>query len=193
MRRLLPFLTWLQAGTPATLRHGCVAGLTGTAIVLPQGVAYALIAGLPPEYGLYTSIVVTIIAALFGSSRHMVSGPVAAVSIIIFSVVSQFAAPGNPEYVAMVLTLSLMAGIIQLVLGLMRMGMLVNFISHTVIVGFTAGAAVLIAVSQLKHFFGLAISSSGSVPATLLTFARSVDDSNLYVVAVGLVTLVSAI
>src|SRR5699024_7092090 len=193
MRRLLPFLTWLPEVTPATLRHDCIAGLTGTAIVLPQGVAYALIAGLPPEYGLYSAIVVTIVAALCGSSRHMVSGPVAAVSIVVFSVVSELAAPGSPQYVALVLTLTFMVGMMQLLLGLLRMGTLVNFISHTVIVGFTAGAAVLIAVSQLRHFFGLSISVGGSVADTLVAFIDSVDKSIVYVLAVGLVTLGSAI
>src|SRR5699024_9951524 len=128
------------------VRGDIVAGLTGTAIVLPQGVAYALIAGLPAEYGLYTAIVATAVAALFGSSRHMVSGPVAAVSIVVFSIVSELATPASPHYISLVLTLTFMAGAIQLALGLMRMGTLVNFISHTVIVGFTAGAAVLIAV-----------------------------------------------
>src|SRR5699024_6377658 len=127
------------------------------------------------------------------SSRHMVSGPVAAVSIVVFSIVSELATPASPHYISLVLTLTFMAGAIQLALGLMRMGMLVNFISHTVIVGFTAGAAVLIAVSQLRHFFGLSMAAGGSVVDTLLVFACSLDDSNLYVVAVGLVTLLSAI
>lgn len=192
VRRLLPFIEWLPQVGSSTLRHDLVAGLTGTAIVLPQGVAYALIAGLPPEYGLYSAIVVTIVAALFGSSRHMISGPVAAVSIVVFSVVSELAVPGSPEYVALALTLAFMVGVIQLVLGLLRMGSLVNFISHTVIVGFTAGAAILIAVSQLRHFFGLSLAAGGSVTDTLLAFAAHVSNSNLYVIAVGLVTLISA-
>src|SRR5699024_8924576 len=127
------------------------------------------------------------------SSRHMVSGPVAAVSIVVFSIVSELATPASPHYISLVLTLTFMAGAIQLALGLMRMGTLVNFISHTVIVGFTAGAAVLIAVSQLQHFFGVAGVSGGSVVDTLVAFAGAANSSNLYAVAVGLVTLLSAI
>lgn len=192
-RRLLPFVEWLPHVRPKTIRADIVAGLTGTAIVLPQGVAYALIAGLPPEYGLYAAIVTTIVAALFGSSLHMVSGPVAAVSIVVFSIATDFAMPGSPHYVSVVLTLAFMAGVMQLGLGLLRMGMLVNFISHTVIVGFTAGAAILIAVSQLRHFFGLPIPSGGSVVDTLAAFVVTVGHSNLYVLAVGLVTLASAV
>lgn len=192
-RRVLPFLVWLPQVTSRTLRGDLMAALTSTVIVLPQGVAYALIAGLPPEYGLYTAIVTPIVAGLFGSSHHMVSGPVAAVSIVVFSVASGVVAPGSPEYVSVVLTLTFMAGAIQLVLGLIRMGALVNFISHTVVVGFTAGAAVLIAVSQLSHFFGLPIPSGASVVDTLTAFVRTVDESNFYVIAVGLVTLLSSI
>lgn len=193
VRRALPFLTWLPLVTRRTLRADFMAALTSTVIVLPQGVAYALIAGLPPQYGLYAAIVTAIVAALFGSSHHMVSGPVAAVSIVVFSVASGVVSPASPQYVPVVLTLTLMAGVIQLVLGLLRMGTLVNFISHTVIVAFTAGAAVLIAVSQLRHIFGLTIASGGSVVDTLLAVAASVEQSNPYVMAVAVVTLLSAI
>src|SRR5699024_11686242 len=123
------------------------------------------------------------------SSRHMVSGPVAAVSIVVFSIVSELATPASPHYISLVLTLTFMAGAIQLALGLMRMGTLVNFISHTVIVGFTAGAAVLIAVSQLQHLFGVPVDSSGSVFETLVAFAGAAQRSNVYAIAVGLITL----
>lgn len=193
IQRVLPFLTWLPLVTRATLRGDLVAALTSTVIVLPQGVAYALIAGLPPEYGLYGAIVVAIVAALFGSSHHMVTGPVAAVSIVVFSVASAVVAPGSGFYVAVVLTLTFMAGAIQLALGLLRLGTLVNFISHTVIVAFTAGAAVLIAVSQLRYFFGLAMPADGSVIGTLIAFAQTVSQTNPYAVAIGALTLLGAV
>ena len=149
LSRLLPFLGWMRQLSPGDARSDLIAGLSGAVLVLPQGVAYALIAGLPPAHGLYAAIVVAIIAGLFGSSRHMVSGPAAAISMVVFGTVSTLAAPGSPEYLPLVLALTCMVGIIQLSLGLMRMGALVNLISHTVVIGFTAGAGVLIATSQL--------------------------------------------
>lgn len=191
--RVFPFLTWLPEVTGATLRADLLAGLTGAVIVLPQGVAYALIAGLPPQYGLYTAIVTAIVAGLFGSSRHLVSGPTAAISIVLFSVVSGVVSPDSPDFIAYVITLTLLTGLIQLVLGLVRMGALVNFISHTVVIGFTAGAAVLIATSQLRHFFGLELPPGHAFIDTLSAFVQAVPDANPYVVAIGLVTLGSAI
>jgi SulP family sulfate permease len=191
--RLFPFLSWLPGVNRATLRADLLAGLTGAVIVLPQGVAYALIAGLPPQYGLYTAIVTAIVAGLFGSSRHLLSGPTAAISIVVFSVVSGVVSPDSPEFVPYVITLTLLAGIIQLVLGLVRMGALVNFISHTVVIGFTAGAAILIAASQLRHFFGLEMPAGQAFVTTLITFLQTVPSANPYVGAVGLVTLASAI
>lgn len=193
LQRLLPFLTWLPGVDRSTLRADLLAGLTGAVIVLPQGVAYALIAGLPPQYGLYTAIVTAIVAGLFGSSRHLVSGPTAAISIVVFSVVSGVVSPDSPDFIPYVLTLTLLAGVIQLTLGLVRLGALVNFISHTVVIGFTAGAAMLIAASQFRHFFGLAMPSGQAFIPTLTTFVQTVPGANPYVVAVGLVTLVSAV
>ncbi len=147
LQRIFPFLAWLPEVNGTTTKADLIAGITGAVIVLPQGVAYAMIAGLPPVYGLYTAMITPILAALFGSSRHLISGPTAAISIVVFATVNQFAAPGTPDYIAFALTLTLMAGIIQLGLWLARLGTLVNFVSHSVVIGFTAGAAVLIATS----------------------------------------------
>lgn len=151
----LPFLQWLPSVNRSTLRADCVAGLTGAIIVLPQGIAYAMIAGLPPEYGLYAAIVIPVVAALFGSSYHLVSGPTAAISVLVASVLAGMAAQGSAEYVALALSLTFLAGAFQLVFGVARLGALVNFISNTVIVGFTTGAALIIAVSQLGNIFGI--------------------------------------
>jgi len=122
------------------LRADVMAGLTGAFIVLPQGVSFAMIAGLPAQYGLYAAIVPPIIAALFGSSRHLVSGPTTAISIIIFSTLSPLAEPGSADYIRLALTLTFMAGLFQFCFGLVRLGTLINFVSHSVIVGFSAGA-----------------------------------------------------
>ena len=123
-----------------TLRADFSAGLVGAIVVLPQGVAFATLAGMPPEYGLYAAIVPAMIAALFGSSWHLVSGPTNAISIVLFASVSVLAEPGSAEFIKLVLTLTFLTGLMQLLMGLARMGALVNFISHTVVIGFTAGA-----------------------------------------------------
>ncbi|HQT29762.1 MAG TPA: SulP family inorganic anion transporter [Thiobacillus sp.] len=191
--KLFPFLRWWPTVDAGTARTDAMAGLTGALIVLPQGVAFATIAGLPPEYGLYAAMVPAIIGALWGSSWHLVSGPTTAISIAVFASVSPFATPGSPEFISMVLTLTFMAGVFQLILGLARMGVLVNFISHTVVIGFTAGAAMLIAGSQIKNFFGLAIPRGTPFFETLSLFGHHIGDIDPYVTAVAATTLISGI
>lgn len=192
-RRLFPFLTWLPQVNRATLRADFMAGLTGAVIVLPQGVAFALIAGLPPEYGLYTAIVTPIVAGLFGSSMHLISGPTTAISIVVFSAVSHHAVPGTPEFISLALTMTFLAGIYQLAFGLARMGALVNFVSHSVVVGFTAGAAVLIATSQMTHILGVDIARGESVLHTWTDIGHAARGLNSYVLVIALVTLATAI
>jgi len=188
-----PFLTWWPLLRKDTVRGDLIAGLTGAIVVLPQGVAFATIAGMPPEYGLYAGMVPAIVAALFGSSWHLVSGPTTAASIVLFSSLSIYAEPGTMDYVSLALTLTFMVGIIELVLGFARMGALVNFISHSVIVGFTAGAAILIASKQLKNFFGVEIPRGGHVQDVLISFWHQIPYINGYVTAVALSTLLSGI
>lgn len=191
--KLFPFLRWLRRTTPATLRADFWAGLTGAFIVLPQGMAFALIAGLPPQYGLYTAIIPPIVAALFGSSHHLVSGPTTALSIVILGVVSAFVQPGSPDYLGYVFTLTLLTGLFQLLLGLARMGALVNFISHTVVVGFTTGAAMLIAVNQLKYVFGAPTQNGAAFLTTLADLWRQLGATNPYVLLTALTTIITAL
>ncbi len=188
--RIFPFLRWWPLVTRDTLKADLIAGLTGAIVVLPQGVAFAMIAGLPPVYGLYTAMVPAIIAGLFGSSRHLISGPTTAISIVVFAAVSKFAEPGSAKFVSLALTLTFLAGVYQLVLGLARMGAVVNFISHSVVIGFTAGAAVLIATSQLKHFFGLNIPGGESFLHTWQNLFQLIGQTNFYVLLVAALTLV---
>lgn len=187
--RLLPFLRWRQRVTAPHTRDDLLAGFTGALIVLPQAVAFATIAGLPPEYGLYAAMVPAIVAALFGSSWHLVSGPTTAIFIAVFASVSPYAQPGSPEFISLVLTLTFLTGVFQLVLGVARMGVLVNFISHTVVIGFTAGAALLIAGSQIKNFFGIEIPRGTAFFETLVLLGRQFGDINPYVLSVSLATL----
>jgi sulfate permease, SulP family len=193
LRRLFPFLRWWNFIGWDTLRSDLLAGLTGAVIVLPQGVAFAMIAGLPPEYGLYTAIITPVVAALFGSSLHLISGPTTAISIVVFSSISSLAQPGSEEYIRLVLTLTFMAGVYQLTFGLARLGTLVNFVSHSVVVGFTSGAAILIATSQLKHVLGLNLPSGHDFVVVWLHIFGKLHQINLYVFAVAAVTLIFAV
>jgi SulP family sulfate permease len=192
IRTFLPFLAWFPLISRASLRADFMAGLTGAVIVLPQGVAFATIAGLPPQYGLYTAMVTPIIAALFGSSRHLISGPTTAISIVVFASVSHHATPGTPEFITLALTMTFLAGVYQLAFGLARLGVLVNFVSHTVVMGFTAGAAILIATSQLKHVLGIPIPRGESFAHTWVEIYRQLDQANLSILGIALVTLVTA-
>lgn len=193
LARFLPFLEWWPRVNRVTVRADALAGLTGAVIVLPQGVAFATIAGMPPEYGLYAAIVPAIVAALFGSSWHLVSGPTTAISIVIYSTMSALAEPGTPPYIGLVLMATFLTGVFQLAMGIARMGVLVNFISHTVVVGFTAGAALLIASSQIQHFFGIPMERGMSFAETIQAFVTHATRIDLLVTSVGLVTLLAGL
>ncbi len=190
---IFPFLHWLPQVNAKTLRADMFAGLTGAVIVLPQGVAFAFIAGLPPQYGLYTAMVTPVIAALFGSSRHLISGPTTAISLVVFSTISGYAEPGTPEFVSLALTMTFLAGVYQLAFGLARLGVLVNFVSHTVVVGFTAGAAILIVTSQMKNVLGITIPKGESFYRTWIDVWQQAGEINFTVLGIALLTLVSAV
>ena len=190
---LFPFMKWFRLISKETLKADIIAGLTGAVIVLPQGVAFATIAGLPPQYGLYTAMVTPIIAALFGSSFHLVSGPTTAISIVVFSAISHHAEPGSAEFISLTLTLTFLAGIYQLAFGLARLGALVNFVSHTVVIGFTAGAAILIATSQMKHISGIEVPKGESFMHTWMDLFQGIGEINLYLVGIALATLITAL
>ena len=191
--KYFPFLRWKGMVNRRTMRSDIIAGLTGAIIVLPQGVAFAIIAGLPPQYGLYSAIVPAIIAALFGSSHHLISGPTTAISIVIFTTISPLATPLSPEYISMVLTLTFIAGLFQFGLGVARLGALVNFVSHSVVVGFTAGAAVLIATSQLSNIIGVTVPQKHSFIHIWVEVLSRISETNLYVLSIAAVTLLVAV
>lgn len=193
LHSIFPFLQWFKLVTKDSLKADFIAGFTGAVIVLPQGVAFATIAGLPPEFGLYTAMVTPIVAALFGSSRHLISGPTTAISIVVFAAISNHAEPGTPEFISLVLTLTFLAGIYQLAFGLARLGSLVNFVSHTVVIGFTAGAAILIATSQMKNILGVHIAKGESFFHTWLDLWHEVGNTNIYILIIATSTLLSTL
>ena len=171
LQHSLPFLNWLPMVNRHTVAADVWAGLTGAIVVLPQGAALAMIAGMPPEYGLYAAMAPTIVAALFGSSWHLMAGPSMTASLVLFSSLAALAEPGSPQYIHLALTLALMVGVLELGLGFFRLGAVVNFISHSVIVGFTAGVGVLIIGSQAKNFFGVPVPANASLLQSIEAFA----------------------
>jgi sulfate permease, SulP family len=187
--RLSPFLRWWPSVNAQTVRADAIAGLIGAILVIPQGVAFATLAGMPPEYGLYLSMVPAVVAALWGSSWHAVSGPTTAISLLVFATLSPLATPGSAEYIRLALTLSFLSGAILLALGVARLGGLANFISGTVVVGFTAGAGLLIAASQLGNFFGLDLPRTDSLLQGVHALLLHVSETKAPVLAVSMVTL----
>jgi SulP family sulfate permease len=151
----MPFISWLRGYKLRFLRPDLLAGLTVAVMTIPQSMAYALIAGLPVQYGLYASIVPTIVGCLWGSSAHLISGPTTTVSLVVFSVLSALAVPNSISYIQLALFLSLLVGLVKMLMGFARLGTLLNFVSHAVLIGYMAGAAVLIACNQLSGLLGL--------------------------------------
>jgi SulP family sulfate permease len=165
-----------------------VAGLTVAVVLLPQAIAYALIAELPPQVGLYTAIVAAIVGALMGCSHHLQTGPTNAISLLVLSALLTTATPGTSEFLVLAGLMAVMAGVLQLVMGLARLGVLVNFVSHSVIVGFSSGAGVLIAIKQLRHLFGLEITSH-NVIGILQNIVANLPETHRPSLALGLGTI----
>jgi SulP family sulfate permease len=194
LKQIFPFLTWVPM-VRHTWKDDLIAGLTGTIIVIPQAVAFAMIAGMPPVYGFYTAMLTPVIAALFGSSYHLVSGPTTTSSIVLYSIISKHINPSNDieAFVSLAILLSFMAGVIKLVMGIARMGKLVNFVSNSVIIGFSAGAGVLIAFKQLKHIFGIKVPQGSSFSHIIEYIAFHLSETNWYTFSVAIGTLILAL
>ena len=189
LHHLLPFLTWLPRQSGRSLRQDLLVGLSGAILALPQSIAYALIAGLPAEYGLYAAIVPVLVACLWGSSWHLICGPTAAISIVLYASISPLAVAGSDDYVTLVLLLTFLGGVFQLMLGLLRFGALVNFVSHSVVLGFTLGAAVVIALGQLPNLLGLDLPSQATALKTVEELAGHVGEVDMPSLVLGLSTL----
>ena len=184
---------WAPAWWPLVDRHSlradALAGLLGTLLVLPQGIAFATLAGLPPEYGLYASVVPVIVAALAGSSRHVVTGPTNTNSLALFAALSPLAVAGSPQYIEIALAVTVMVGLIELATGLLRLGAVANFISPPALHGFTAGAAVLIAFHALHDALAVPLPSARSAASWLAFFTTGLPHAHAGAVLVAGVTL----
>jgi MFS superfamily sulfate permease-like transporter len=155
MNRLLTVLSWPAVYKMDSLKADILAGLTVALVLIPQSLAYAELAGLPPYYGLYASFLPPLVASLFGSSRQLATGPVAVVSLLTATALEPLATAGSQQYIAYAILLALLVGIFQFSLGVFKLGLVVNFISHPVVNGFTNAAALIIASSQLPKLLGV--------------------------------------
>jgi SulP family sulfate permease len=186
LKQYLPSLAWLPAYRASeNLRGDVSAGLTVGVMLIPQGMAYALIAGLPPIYGLYAALVPLVVYALLGTSRQLAVGPVAMVSLLVAAGVAPLAGGDAAQYITLAMMLAFMVGVIQLALGLARFGFIVNFLSHPVLSGFTSAAAVIIGMSQLKHILGVPLTSSKFVVDVLMAALASLGTIHLPTLALG--------
>ena len=188
LQRFLPFLRWFPYSGSA-LRADFIAGLTVALVLVPQSMAYAQLAGLPPYYGLYAAFLPVMVAALWGSSNQLGTGPVAVVSLLTASALMPLAAAGSEQFVALAVMLALMVGIVQLALGLFKLGVVVNFLSHPVIVGFTNAAAIIIALSQVNKLIGVPMGRSEHFLADIWGVALKAGDTHLPTLAMGTVAI----
>ena len=186
LARYIPILSWGRAYDRAWLSGDLMAGLIVAIMLVPQSMAYALLAGLPPQIGLYASIIPLFLYGILGSSRTLAVGPVAIVSILVAEGVSELAAAGTTDYITLALTMALLVGVIQALMGVFRIGFLVNFLSHPVLAGFTSAAAIVIGFSQLKHLLGINM-PRGSFLGTVSHAFIHISETNLPTVAVGIV------
>ena len=186
---IVPFLPWLRRYNRHHLRADLFAGLTVSVVALPQSMAYALIAGLPVQYGLYASIVPTIIGSLWGSSAHLITGPTTTASLLVFSALSGIAEPGGEFYIQLTLMLAAMAGLLRIIMGFAHLGALLHFVSHSVLLGFTSGAAVLIAFKQLPSLLGIHVSQGAGFARVLVELLGRLHQIEPTTLLLGLLTI----
>jgi SulP family sulfate permease len=197
-KQYFPILEWLPQYNSDFFKGDLVAGLTVGVMLIPQGMAYAMLAGMPPIYGLYASIIPLILYAIFGTSRQLAVGPVAMVALLIAAGVGAIAETGSAEFVGLAILLALMVGAIQLLMGIFKLGFLVNFLSHPVIAGFTSAAALIIGFSQLKYLLGINIPRSNYIHEIIGSAFSNLDAVNIQtftigIVAIGLILLVKKV
>jgi SulP family sulfate permease len=186
-KKFIPILDWLPQYKGSNLKGDLSAGLTVGVMLIPQGMAYAMIAGLPPIYGLYASTIPLILYAIFGTSRQLAVGPVAMVSLLTAAGIGAIAGGAAETYIALAIALALFVGVIQFALGAFRLGFLVNFLSHPVISGFTSAAALIIGLSQLKHLLGINLARSHHVHEIILQAIERFGETNWVTFAIGIV------
>ncbi|MBF0530006.1 MAG: sodium-independent anion transporter, partial [Deltaproteobacteria bacterium] len=189
--RIFPFLAWFKGYNQSKLRADAIAGVSVALVLVPQSMAYAQLAGLPVYYGLYASFLPPMLAALFGSSRQLATGPVAVVSLMTAASLEPLATAGGEAFIAYALLLALAGGFFQFMLGILRLGLAVNLLSHPVVNGFTNGAALIIATSQLSKLFGVFVDNSEHHYVTVInTFKAALAYTHWPTLSIGLLAFV---
>lgn len=186
LKGILPILDWLPNYDKQYLKGDISAGLTVGIMLIPQGMAYAMLAGMPAIYGLYAALIPQFIYAILGTSRQLGVGPVAMDSLLVAVAIGQFAEAESSEYITLAILLAMMVGIVQLLMGLLRLGFLVNFLSHPVISGFTSAAALIIGLSQLKYLMGVDLGRSQFLHDILWSAIQNIGAINPYAMLIGL-------
>ncbi|OYQ63055.1 sodium-independent anion transporter [Pseudanabaena sp. SR411] len=189
LQQYIPALDWLRHYQSKHLFGDITAGIIVTSLLIPQSMAYALLAGLPPHVGLYASIFPAIIYPLLGTSRVLAVGPAAVDSLMVAAAIAKFAPQGSSEYLVLAITLALLVGIIEIGMGALRMGFLVNFLSRSVISGFISGAAIIIGFSQVKHLLGLKIPATESFIELLTLIVSKISEVNWVTLGLGLASM----
>ncbi|MAZ03676.1 MAG: sodium-independent anion transporter [Sneathiella sp.] len=189
IEKFVPAVGWLRSYSFQDFPGDLTAGIITAILLVPQAMAYSILAGLPPEVGLYASIVPPILYALFGSSRALAVGPVAVASLMVASALGSLALPGSPDYILAALVLSALIGLFLLIMGIAKLGFLANFLSHPVMSGFTSAAAIVIAFSQLKHLLGLDIPRGARIDEAILYIFGHITDANSITVTVSVISL----
>ena len=188
LAKYLPILVWGRTYNRSTLSNDLLAAVIVTIMLTPQSLAYALLAGLPPQMGLYASMLPIILYAIFGTSRALAVGPVAVISLLTAAAIGRIAVPGSAEYILAAITLAFLSGLILLALGLFRLGFLANFLSHPVIAGFITATGIIIAASQLKHIFGIA-AHGHTLPDLVGSLVHNLSHVNVITTLIGVLTI----
>ena len=188
--QLVPAISWIRHYSPSYLKGDLNAGLTVGIMLIPQGMAYAVLAGLPPIYGLYSSMVPLILYALFGTSRQLAVGPVAMVSLLVVAGVGEITEVGSDRFIQLAIMTALGVGALQLLMGLFRMGFLVNFLSHPVLNGFTSAAALIIGASQIKNLLGIDLPRTNYVHEIIIGVVRRASEIEPFTAAIGLGSII---
>ena len=187
-KKYFPILVWIKHYTYDDFASDTVAAIVVTIMLIPQSLAYALLAGLPPQIGLYASIIPLLIYSVFGTSNTLAVGPVAVIALMTFAVCSKFAQPGSSEFVSIAILLAAISGLILLLMGILRLGFITNFLSHPVISGFITASGLIIAASQLKHILG--INGDGSNLITILSsILKNISEISIVTLFIGILSL----
>jgi SulP family sulfate permease len=187
LHRLFPFLSWLKGYRVSFLQNDALAGLTVAVVLIPQAMAYAMLAGMPPVYGLYAAAVTPFIAALWGSLSQLATGPIAIMSLLVLTTLSPLAEPGSPQFVQLAFLLAFLVGILYLAVGFFRLGELMSFISHSAVKGFTSAAALIISATQLPHLLGITVSRHEFIFPMLMDIGKNLFNLHIFTFVIGAV------